>query len=107
MQLSSRFKLRKKETFNLSKSGLKNTPGYILIKPLAEFCVTFVQLPKQDNLLDLEKRANDSFLSKGFKNSKKGVEKFDAYKRRNTHRLTLSNNLIKKKEDSVLISNTP
>ena len=58
---------------------------------------------KQDNLLDLAKRANNSFLSKGFKNWKKGIEKFDAHERSNTHRLALSNNLQKKKGDSVLV----
>ena len=58
---------------------------------------------KQDNSLDLAKRANDSFLSKGFKNWKKGIEKFDRHERSNTHRLALSNNLQKKKKDSVLV----
>ena len=66
---------------------------------LCHICAT----AKQDNLLDLAKRANDSFLSKGFKNWKKGIEKFDAHERNNTHRLALSNNLQKKKGDSVLV----
>ena len=58
---------------------------------------------KQENLLDLAKRANDSFLSKGFKIWKKRMKKFDAHERSNTHRLALSNNLQKKKGDSVLV----
>ena len=66
---------------------------------LCHICAT----AKQDNLLDLAKRANDSFLSKGFKNWKKGIEKFDAHERSNTHRLALSNNLQKKKGDSALV----
>ena len=66
---------------------------------LCHICAT----AKQDNLLDLAKRANDSFLSKAFKNWKKGIEKFDAHERSNTYRLALSNNLQKKKGDSVLI----
>ena len=60
-------------------------------------------IAKQDNLLDLAKRANDSFHSKGFKNWKKGIEKFDAHERSSTHRFALSNNLQKKKGDSVLV----
>ena len=55
---------------------------------LCHICAT----AKQDNLIDLAKRANDSFLSKGFKNWKKGIEKFDAHERSNTHKLALSNN---------------
>ena len=53
-------------------------------------------------MLDLPKRANDIFFSKGIKNWKKGIEKFDAQEKSNTHRLALSNNL-QKKEDSVLV----
>ena len=68
-------------------------------KVLCHICGTAIQ----DNLLDFAKRANDSFLSKGFKNWKKGIEKFDAHERSNTHRFALSNNLQKKKGDSVLV----
>ena len=68
---------------------------------LCHICAT----AKQDNLLDLAKRANDSFLSKGFKNWKKGIEKFDAHKRSNTHRPALSNNLQKKKRRQCFGSN--
>ena len=46
---------------------------------LCHICAT----AKQDNVLDAEKRANDSFLPKGFKNWKKGIETFDAHKRSN------------------------
>ena len=37
------------------------------------------------------------------KNWKKGIEKFDTHERNNNHRLALSNNLQKKKGDSVLV----
>ena len=66
---------------------------------LCHVCVT----AKQNNLLGLAKNSDAAFLSKGFKNWRKGVEKFEAHAKSQTHRLASSNLLQKKKSDGVLV----
>ena len=67
------------------------------------FYVTVCVTAKQNNLLGLAKNSDAAFLSKGFKNWRKGVEKFEAHAKSQTHRLASSNLLQKKKSDGVLV----
>ena len=54
---------------------------------LCHSCVT----AEQNKLLGLAKNCDPAFISKSFKNCRKGLEKFEAHERSQMHRLALSN----------------
>ena len=58
-------------------------------------------MSKKLNLIDLAKCAEDTFLSKGFKNWKKALEKFAAHENSQVHKLAMSNTLFKKRQESI------
>lgn len=69
----------------------------------AVLCYTCVSA-KQNQLIDLSRFHDQAFLSTGFKNWKKAVEKFTSHEKSQTHKLAVSNTMFKRHQESVEVS---